>query len=59
MELGVRQASRIYPALFCSAAIHRGAGLESVAILLNHPDMRMLAMHRDALRLCVDIWLLQ
>jgi hypothetical protein len=37
MELVMPQVSRIYPALFCSAAIHRGAERQSVTTFLNHP----------------------
>jgi hypothetical protein len=34
------QKSRIYPALFCSAAIYRGAGSQSVTLFLNHPTLQ-------------------
>jgi hypothetical protein len=39
MELVTSQESRIYPALFCSAAIHRGAVPQSVTRFLNHPSL--------------------
>ena len=38
----MRQASRILPALFCSAAIHRGARLPSVPRFLSHPSSDLL-----------------
>ena len=39
------QKSRIYPALLCSAAIHRGAEPKSVTTFLNHPGMEGSAVH--------------